>query len=110
MGRQTLGDFEQLVLLAVLRLGHGAYTVSVMQEIEERTSRSPTHAAVYVALRRLEERGLVESHLGESTPTRGGRAKRFVRVTPDALTMLEAARDDLLSMWRGIQVADGTGA
>ncbi len=110
MGRQTLGDFEQLVLLACLRLGDEAYAVSIMHEIQARTSRSPTHAAVYVALRRLEERGLVESRLGEATAVRGGRAKRFVRVTPEAVTMLEAARNDLRSMWSGVRVAGGKGA
>lgn len=109
MGRKSLGDFEQLVLLACLRLGEGAYTVSVMQEIERRTGRSPSHAAVYVALRRLETRGLVTSELGESTATRGGRPKRFVRVRPEAVAMLEEARDDLLSMWQGLDVAGTKG-
>lgn len=107
MGRKTLGEFEQLVLLACLRLGDDAYTVSVMREIAARTGREASHAAVYVALRRLEERKLVTSHLGAATPERGGRAKRFVRVLPEAVTMLRAARDDLMNMWQGLE--EGTG-
>ena len=103
MGRTTLGEFEQLVLLACLRLGDGAYTVSIMKELTARTGRTASHAAVYVALKRLEERKLVASRLGTSTPERGGRAKRFVQVLPEAVTMLRAARDDLMNMWQGLE-------
>jgi DNA-binding PadR family transcriptional regulator len=111
MVRKSLGEFEQLVLLACLRLGEGAYTVSIMKEIEDRTGRAASHAAVYVALRRLEERGLVTSKLGSATAARGGRPKRLVEVLPEAVSMLEAARDDLMSMWQGLNVASekGTG-
>lgn len=101
--RASLGEFEQLVLLACLRLGPDAYTVSVVEEIATRAGRPASHATVYVALRRLEKKGLVTSELGEATPERGGRAKRFFRVQPEAVVMLEDARDALLNMWDGLE-------
>lgn len=103
MAKDTLGDFEQLVLLAALRLGDEAYTVPILEEIEARTGRAPTHAAVYVAMRRLEDKGLVTSDKGQPTPERGGRAKRFFRVEPRAVELLREQRDDLLSMWEGLE-------
>ena len=110
-GERRLGDFEELVLLACLRRGNEAYTVSIAEEIEARTGREVVHAAVYVTLRRLEEKGLVESELGDGTPERGGRPKRFFRVLPAAITLLEEARDELLSMWEGLEdLEPSTGA
>ncbi|HSF14877.1 MAG TPA: PadR family transcriptional regulator [Vicinamibacteria bacterium] len=103
MPRDTLGEFEQVVLLACLQLGDGAYTVSVIDEIEARTGRSASHAAVYVALQRLESKGLVRSKLAEATAERGGRAKRFFRVTPQAVERLKQSREILLNMWRGLE-------
>jgi PadR family transcriptional regulator, regulatory protein PadR len=105
VGRESLGEFEQIVLLACLRLGEGAYTVAVVDEIARRTGREASHAAVYVALRRLEEKGLVSSQLGEATPERGGRPKRFFRPEPEALPLLREARDVLLNMWEGLEGA-----
>ena len=69
------------VLLAILRLGDRAYGVTIREEIHERTDREPAPGALYTTLDRLEEKGLVRSHLGEPTPERGGRAKRFFEVT-----------------------------
>lgn len=103
MGARKLSELEQLVLLACLRLGDGAYTVAVVDEIEARTGRATAHAAVYLALRRLEGRGLVHSALGDSTPERGGRPKRFFTVSPRALPALREARDVLLNMWEGLE-------
>jgi len=103
MGRDSLGDFEQLVLLAALRLGSDAYVVPIIDDIANRTGRDVTHAAVYVALRRLEKRGLVSSRLGESTPERGGKPKRYFEVAPEALVQLRDSRDALLSMWKGLE-------
>lgn len=105
MTRETLGDFEQLVLLACLRLGGEAYTVAVLDEIAARTGRSVSHSAVYVALRRLESRGLVESRVGESRPERGGRARRYFGVCPEAVPELVRARDQLRAMWDGVDQA-----
>ena len=83
MGRETLGDFEQLVLLAALRLGERAYAVSIIEEIATHSGREPTHGAVYVALRRLEKRGLVTTRVGggEASPDRGPSQCRIERVS-----------------------------
>lgn len=105
MPKDSLGEFEQLVLLACLQLGDEAYAVSIIEEIAERTGRSASHAAVYVALRRLERKALVRSELGEPTSTRGGRAKRYFTVTPEAMPLLRDARDRLLAMWKGLEPA-----
>lgn len=102
MGRDSLGEFEQLVLLAVARLGEQAYVVPILEEIAARTGREATHAAVYVALRRLEAKDLVASRLGEPTAERGGRAKRFFRLEPAAIQRMRESRDALLSMWDGV--------
>lgn len=103
MARETLGEFEQLVLLACLRLGPDAYVVPIIGEIAVRTGRSASHAAVYVALKRLEKKGLVSSRMGEPVAERGGRSKRHFEVLPDAVEQLRAARDALLSMWDGVE-------
>ena len=103
MGRDSLGEFEQLVLLATLRLGKDAYVVPIIDDIAVRTGRDVTHAAVYVALRRLEKRGLVSSRLGESTPERGGKPKRYFELAPEALDQLRESRDALLNMWKGLE-------
>jgi len=105
VAKDTLGEFEQLVLLACLRLGPRAYAVPIINEIEDRTGRSASHAAVYIALRRLEKKGLVESSLGEPTPERGGRAKRYFRVDASARRRLRDSRDALLAMWDGLEPA-----
>ncbi len=102
MARESLGEFEQLVLLAILRLGEEAYGVPIVDEIEARTGRTVSRPAVYIALRRLGSKGLVRSTLGEPTPEQGGRAKRFYRVERAGLDRLASARRDLLNMWDGI--------
>lgn len=104
MGRsESLGEFEQLVILAIARLGDETYTVPVIDEIEARTGRQVTHASVYVALRRLEEKGLVASWMGEPTGERGGRSRRYFRVAPEALRRVREQRDALLAMWEGVE-------
>ena len=77
----TLGEFEQVVLLAVLRLGDSAYAVTIRREIAARTDRDPSPGALYTTLDRLEEKGLLTSRLGDPTPRRGGRAKRYFKVS-----------------------------
>lgn len=104
MTKRTLGEFEQLVLLAILRIGEGAYAVPVINEIEVQTGRKVSHAAVYIALRRLEEKGLVSSRLAEATPERGGRGKRYYDVDPTAREMLEESRNALTRMWDGLEL------
>ena len=83
MSKVRLGEFEALVLAALLRLGDQAYGVAIRREIEDRTGRSPSIGAVYTTLHRLEGKGLVTSRLGEPTPERGGRAKRYFEARPE---------------------------
>lgn len=98
-----LGEFEQLVLLAVMRLDREAYAVPIRQEIEERTSRSVARGALYVTLDRLEEKGYLKSWLADPTAERGGRAKRFYEVRPAGLKALEHSWTALRSMWEGLE-------
>ena len=102
--RETLGEFEQMVLLAILHLGEGVYGVPIVDEIARRTGREVAPAAVYVTLRRLEEKAMVASWMGESTGERGGKARRYVRVTRTGLESLRASRKALDSMWRGLDI------
>lgn len=103
MSREALGELEHLVLLALLRLGDEAYGVGILEEIAARTGREPARAAVYIALRRLEAKGLLRSRLGEATPERGGRAKRYFRLTPTGLQQLRASRAALMRMWDRVE-------
>jgi len=100
MARVDLGDMEHLVLLAILRLGQDAYGIPILDEVCARSGREVSRATVYVALKRLEQKGLVTSRLGESTPERGGRAKRFFKMKPSGLKALRESRDMFLSLWR----------
>ena len=105
MARESLGEFEQLVLLAIMRLGDVAYGVPIVDEIERRTSRAVSRPAVYIALRRLAKKGLVTSTLAAPTPEPGGRAKRYYRVQKAGIQQLVEARRDLLNMWDGVSPA-----
>ena len=100
-----LGDFEQLVLLAVLRTSQDglAYGISVYDELLARTKRRVARAAVYMTLDRLEKKGLLSSFLTEATADRGGRAKRCYRVTKPALVALRASREGLMNLWAGLK-------
>lgn len=102
MTREALGEFEQLVLLAVVHLGKDVYGVPIVDEIERRTGRTVAPAAVYVTLRRLEEKGLLSSTMSAPTAERGGKARRCVSVTAAGLSSLRAARQVLDSMWKGL--------
>ena len=98
-----LGSFEQLVLLAVLRLGDNAYGMMVRRELEERTGRSVSLGAVYATLERLEEKGHVKSRRGKPTPGRQGRAKRYFRVELSGRAALQHAFEGLERMREGLQ-------
>ncbi|MBC7926794.1 MAG: PadR family transcriptional regulator [Bryobacteraceae bacterium] len=98
----SVGEFEHLILLAVLRLNEDAYGMRIRQEICTRTGRDTSIGAVYATLERLADKGLVDSRLGEVTPERGGRAKRFFRVTGEGVTLLNRARRELESMMEGL--------
>lgn len=103
MGRDALGEFEHLVMLAILRLGREAYGVPIREEIEARTGRTVARAAVYIALRRLEAKGFATSELGGATAERGGRPKRFYRLEPEGLSQLRESQRALLSMREGLE-------
>lgn len=94
-------------MLAVLRLRDGAYAVPITGEIRERTGRRTTRAAVYVTLQRLERKGLVESHLGDPLPERGGRPRRYVRVTAEGGRAVSEAKAAFTSMWAGVDPMEG---
>lgn len=102
-GIQGLGEFEQMVLLAILHVGKltdgEAYGVPIVEEIERRTGRTVSRAAVYVTLRRLEKRGLVVSWMSEPTGERGGKARRCVRVELSGLDLLRESRRAMTRMW-----------
>jgi PadR family transcriptional regulator, regulatory protein PadR len=100
--RSQLGEFELIVMLALLRLGDDAYGVPIARVIEESTGREVGIGSVYAALERLEQKGLVASRLGEPTPERGGRAKRYFRITKAGLQQVRKTRKALLAMWQGL--------
>lgn len=102
MGRHLLTDFELMVLLATLRVGDDAYGVQIAKEIEQTGGRSVLLGAAYAALDRLERNGFVTSSVGDPTPTRGGRAKRFFRVTPRGIKAVKQTQQALEALWRGI--------
>lgn len=110
MAASHLGEFEQLVLFALLRLGDHAYGVTVRREIEERTGREVTVGAVYATLDRLEAKGLVDSREGEPIPVRGGRARRYFRLLPEGARALEATRAMLGRMWEGVDPGRAAGS
>ena len=101
--REHLGEFEQIVLLAVLRLGGEAYGVPIRREIETRTRRAVTVGALYRTLDRLEEKDYVTSWFGEPTAARGGRSRRYFKLRPIGLRTLRASRDVLAAMWDGLE-------
>ena len=96
---QGLGEFEQMVLLAILHVKGEAYGVPIVEEIERRTGRTVSRAAVYVTLRRLEKRGLIASWMSEPTGERGGKARRCVRVVPEGAELLRESRRAMARMW-----------
>lgn len=107
MARDSLGELEHQVMLALLRVGPKAYTVTVVLELETRTGREAAAAAVYIALRRLEEKGLVVSHTEPPAEGQGGRDRRFFRVTAAGLAKLRETREALDNLWDGLDPALG---
>jgi DNA-binding PadR family transcriptional regulator len=100
---ETLGAFEQAVLLAIVRLRDEAYGRAILKEVQERLQREVAAGAVHATLERLEEKGHIESRLGSGTPVRGGRARRFYRLQPRGLRALNDARAAVDSLWRGLK-------
>src|SRR6478672_6853940 len=99
----TLGEFEQVVLLAILRLGDDAYAVAVQNEILRCTRRDVSRGSIYITLDRLETKGYLRSRLADPTPERGGRAKRYYTLRPRAVEALKESRRALVALWRGLE-------
>ncbi|HEY4656620.1 MAG TPA: PadR family transcriptional regulator [Cyclobacteriaceae bacterium] len=99
MRRSDLGEFEEVVLLAVAVLTPQAYSVVIADELEQQTRKTITTGAVHAALQRLENKGLVSSQMGEATPERGGRRKRIFTVTVAGSRMLYEVREVRNSLW-----------
>jgi len=104
--RDYLGEFEHIVVLALLRLGERAYGVTVRQEIETRTRREVSIGAIYATLARLAEKGYVKSRLGDPTPERGGRSKRFYQVTAKGMAAVNRTHRAFHSMSEGLHLVE----
>ena len=107
MGRRqtydSLGEFEQSLLLAILHLGAAAYGVTIQREIESRTGREVAVGALYTSLGRLERKGYVRADLGDPTPERGGRSKRYFTIRPAGVAALRQSRERMARMWEGLE-------
>jgi PadR family transcriptional regulator PadR len=108
MARALLTDFELMILLAALRAGDDAYGVIIAREIERTAGRTVVLGAVYTALDRLERNRMVTSDVGDPTPDRGGRAKRFFRVTPQGIRAVKDMQRALVALWTGIPELKGS--
>src|SRR6478609_8178368 len=107
MAKEYLGNLELMVLLSLMRVGDNAYGVPISHEIELRTGRDVALGSVYAALDRLERKGFVTSSLGDPTPERGGRAKRYFRATTTGLRALRMTQTALINLWTGIPLLEG---
>lgn len=111
MAKEVLGEFEHQVLLAAIRLGAGAYSAAVVEELEEVTGRDVSAAAVYIALRRLEENGLATSDLRAPGDAPESRERRYFKPTEKGLDLLRRSRRRFLGLWEGLEpVLDEGGA
>ena len=102
--KASLGELEQLVLLAALRLGDEAYAVSIGDELRSQAGFETPRGAIYVTLDRLERKGFLRSRFGDPTPERGGKAKRYFQVTKAALPLLRSSQAALLNLWDGVDL------
>lgn len=105
--REYLGNLELMVMLTLIRLGENAYGVSISREIEEISGREVALGSLYATLERLEEKGLVRSEIGEPTPERGGRAKRYFRATAKGLRSVQQTQRVLDSLSHGLPQLEG---
>ena len=100
---QSLGEFELLVLLSTVQLGEGAYPFAISRDIQTRTNRKASRAAVLITLERLEDKDLVSSWYGEPTPERRGRPRRFFRVKPRGMQAVRESLDRIETMASGVR-------
>ena len=106
----SLGEFEQVVLLAILRLGDNAYGVTIRSEIAACARREAAPGALYTTLDRMEDKGIVRSWLGDPTPQRGGRAKRYFALTKAGSAALINAQRAYQSLLDGLDLLGGANA
>jgi PadR family transcriptional regulator PadR len=97
-----LGELEQMVLLAILRLGDEAYGGRIRRELEERAERGVARGALYVTIDRLVEKGMLESRMGDSTPGRGGRRRRYLTLTPAGKTAVQRSKRAWIRLWEDL--------
>lgn len=110
VSKDLLGEFEHQVLLAVLRLGSDSYSVPIVLELEERTGREVAPAAVYIALRRLEEKGFAISEMGPAGEGESGRSRRYFGVTEAGVGLLRESRRRFARLWEGLDPVLGEGS
>lgn len=108
MSDTYLGEFEQIVMLAILRLRDEAYAIPIREEIEAKTTRSVARGALYTALERLEAKRCLRSRMSAPLAERGGRSRRYFTVTPAGLTALRASRRALQELWQGLDEVLGS--
>ncbi len=109
MGRDSfIGEFEQMLLLAALRLGEKAYGVALMKELEDAVGRRVSRGSVYVTLDRMEAKGWVTSTLSGASEERGGRPRRVVKVTPEGVAHLKKSKEALMTLWEGVEALDAS--
>src|SRR5579862_8784147 len=101
-GRGHFGEWELMVILALMRLGDDAYGVPICREIEQQSGREVAVGSVYATLERLEEKGFVRSALGEATPERGGRAKKYFHITAKGVRVVRETQRALMNLWDGL--------
>ena len=101
---EFLGEFEQIVLLTVARLRSDAYGTAIRQEIEAHIGRGIAIGSVYAPLDRMERKGLLSSDVGDPTPVRGGRAKRFYELQASGAEALRRSREVLSGLWDGLTI------
>lgn len=101
---EHLGEFEQLVILALLRLGDDGYGMTVRRELEQTARRPVTLGSVYATLDRLEDKGLVSSWHADPDPIRGGKPRRYFKVEPAGERALSASREMMRRMWDGVEI------
>ena len=102
-GKTYLGEFEHMVLAAILRLGEGAYGTAIIKEIERETGRQVPSGSLSVTLDRLEKKEHLQSRMGKADPSRGGRPKRFVSVTDAGFRAVKESRAAMLNLWAGME-------
>ena len=100
-----LGEFEQMLLLAILRLGNEAYGTTIRQLLADNINRDVTIGALYTTLERLEKKGMLDSKMGEATTERGGRAKKYFEVSAKGQHALKRSKQALTNLWQGLALS-----